>query len=339
MLVRQSILLLLLFCLACADSRETRVQRFLLKGNDMVKKQNYTEAKRYFMEAIRLDSCFSDGWNNLGTVHFRELHFQEALEAYDRAIECNPSFNILYLNRANTLYELNRYNDVLLDVRRYESAEGDSVVTLFLKGLAHTGLRNFDSAKYFFRNALEMDSRNDEILINLANVFYYDHEVDSARAILAEAEEISPGNPNVLNTLALLEAEEGNIAKAMDLIDRAIRKDESNAYFLNNRGYFYLLLGELAAGLADINRSIVKDPKNPWAYRNKGLYYLKVGDFDSALRLLSRAEEIDANIDQLSRYLAEAWLGQGNKSRACEYFVEAERRGEITLDQYNRYCR
>ena len=54
--------------LSCFDSKETKLQRFLIQSNDMVKKQNVEQAERLLNEALKLDSCFSDAWNNLGTL-------------------------------------------------------------------------------------------------------------------------------------------------------------------------------------------------------------------------------------------------------------------------------
>src|SRR5688500_6557260 len=55
----------------CGDNAETRLQRFLLKGNEQMKKGNDAQAMGYYNAALELDSCFADSWNNLGTLYFR----------------------------------------------------------------------------------------------------------------------------------------------------------------------------------------------------------------------------------------------------------------------------
>src|SRR5690606_23915666 len=72
----------LLFCLSqfsCSESREVRVQRFLMRGNEMVQIKNFEEAERLFREAIRLDSCFAEAWNNLGTLQFNRTNFEDEI--------------------------------------------------------------------------------------------------------------------------------------------------------------------------------------------------------------------------------------------------------------------
>src|SRR3990170_1956160 len=94
---------------SCLDSKETKLQRFLIQSNDMVRKQNPEQAERFLQEALKLDSCFADAWNNLGTLYFDQMKYAEALEYYDNAVRCKSDFTDGYFNRANTAYELKEY--------------------------------------------------------------------------------------------------------------------------------------------------------------------------------------------------------------------------------------
>ena len=58
--------MLLLLLVACADSKEARLQKFLLKGNVALKERNYEQASYYYGEALKVDACYADAWNNLG---------------------------------------------------------------------------------------------------------------------------------------------------------------------------------------------------------------------------------------------------------------------------------
>ena len=94
-------LLLLCFLTACWESEDTRKNRFLLKGNAALEEQNEEQAIQYFREALRIDSCFADAHNNIGTVLFRQQKFVEALESYNHSIACKPGFLNAYFNRSN----------------------------------------------------------------------------------------------------------------------------------------------------------------------------------------------------------------------------------------------
>src|SRR6476659_53956 len=94
--------LTIIFLISCAESKETKLQRFLLKGNLMMEDHNEEQAISYYLEALKLDPCFADALNNMGTIYFRKKRFDVALENYEKAVSCKADFLNGYFNRANT---------------------------------------------------------------------------------------------------------------------------------------------------------------------------------------------------------------------------------------------
>ena len=123
---------------ACSDSKETRLQRYLLQGNEQVALRNAEGAERYFIEALRLDSCFADALNNLGTLYFTQKKYTEAVEQYDRALACRPGYIDALLNRANANYELKEYYRALQDLDKVVKAKPDTAIVYFTRGLVYT---------------------------------------------------------------------------------------------------------------------------------------------------------------------------------------------------------
>lgn len=327
-----------LIALACADRRETQLQRFLLRGNDMAAKQNFSEARRFYGEAIRLDSCFADAWNNLGTVQFKERHFREAMASYTRAIDCNPAFYDALLHRANTYYELNDPGSALRDLREYGEHYPDTSILFFSSALAFTRMARYDTAETLFREALRRDPENNEIRVNLGIVYYLKDEFDSARTILHNSIARDASEANAYNTLALIAAASGQPDEALSWIDKALAVRPADAWFLNNRGYFYLLKGDLSRAVRDVDASIMEDPYNAWAYRNKGIYYLEKDDPVSSLRVLNHALRLDSTVELLYFYLGKASIRNGEKQKGCVYLSKALRKDDINAAEYARHC-
>lgn len=327
----------MLFIIVACTGSETKLQRFLLQGNEMAQKQNFHEAKRYYREALKLDSCFADALNNLGTLLFKEGNFTEALTNYNQALDCKPDFYDAYLNRANTFYELNNPTAALRDLDQYAKAHPDTSLLFFSRGLNYTKLEAYDKAITSFRKAYEKDPGNVEGLVNLATVFYYKNEFDSSVMVLNEASAISK-NANIYNLLSLIESKKGDYAKAMDWITQALALEPGNAYFLNNRGYLYLETGQPDKALSDIDKSIGEDPYNAWAYRNKGLYYLKVKDYVSAIRLLEKTISMDEKIEKGYFYLGDAYFQTGDKQKGCFCYQKALEKQELTQEEFRKKC-
>ncbi|MFN4956260.1 MAG: tetratricopeptide repeat protein, partial [Cyclobacteriaceae bacterium] len=80
--------ILVMFVFVSCDSRETKVQRFLLKGNLALEQSDTDRALYYYQQALALDACFADALNNIGTLHYRAGDKAKAMESYTKALEC-----------------------------------------------------------------------------------------------------------------------------------------------------------------------------------------------------------------------------------------------------------
>ncbi|MBL7833438.1 MAG: tetratricopeptide repeat protein, partial [Cyclobacteriaceae bacterium] len=104
-MIFRGILVVLCFAIAGCDSAGTKKHRFLLKGNAELADRHEDAAIRYFNEALKIDSCFADAHNNLGTLYFRQKDYGQAIQYYSQALGCDPTYLPAYFNRANTFYE------------------------------------------------------------------------------------------------------------------------------------------------------------------------------------------------------------------------------------------
>jgi tetratricopeptide (TPR) repeat protein len=316
-------LLLIVQLAACSDSKETRLQRFLLQGNEMVEARNYEKAIEYYNAALTLDSCFAEASNNLGTLYYNERDYGRAIDYYSGAIRCKPQYPDALMNRANTYYQTHNLQLALDDLERVEKLQPDSIDVHLLKGLVNSKLRNYAAAKQAFRRCVRLDPGNVEWQIHLGTVYYYEKSIDSARVLLERVNTSKTDEPDSYNTLALVEADAKNFNKAFDYINKALSFHERDPYYLNNRGFLYLMINEPQKALEDINESISLEPYNGWAYRNKGLYMIKTSRFAEAVTYFERALKEDPYIENINFYLAQAFLKNGDKQKACEYLQKS----------------
>lgn len=332
--------LAVLTLVSCAESTETKQQWFLLKGNKALAGGDANQARMYFQEALKVNPCFADALNNLGTIDYDAGHYQQALEQYDKALQCQSAFLPAYFNRANTLYETKEYYRALADLDILQKAKPDSGRVYFLRGLVLTRMRKYSEALEAFTTALQKDSSAMvDAMVNRATVRYYLHQLEEAEQELREAEKLGGQEGNVYNTLAMIQSDKGQFDSALLLIERALQAEPEEPYFLNNRGYIYLRMGKLVEAERDINQSLSGDPYNPWAYRNKGIFYLEKGDGPLAVRLLQQAYGMDEFIDKIHFYRAQAFLLNGQQNEYCSEIkksVEADE-GAVT-DKDRKAC-
>jgi tetratricopeptide (TPR) repeat protein len=320
----------IVFCLlaACSESADTKKHRFLLKGNAELEDQHEEMALQYFNEALKIDSCFADAHNNLGTLYFRQLEYDKAVNAYSNAIACRPGFRLAYFNRANTYYEFNKPEPALMDIAEVLKTTPDTIPAIFLQGLIYTRLQQYPEAESAFVKILELDSVNTEALTNLGTVLYYKGDYAGAKLQLNKAIRLKPDEADAYNTLSLTALEENDFPGALAKIDQALALRGSNAFYKNNKGYIFLLMNSPDKALPYIDESIVLDPYNAYAYRNKGIYYLRKNDAANAIRMFEKAISLDDRTEQVYSYLAESYALNQQPVQACEAQAKARVRGE-----------
>lgn len=333
-------IVLCLICLAaCSESDDTRKHRFLLKGNAELADQHEEMALQYFTEALKIDSCFADAHNNLGTLYFRQKDYGQAVEFYTRAIGCQPNFLPAYFNRANAFYESGKPEMGLIDIRHFLKAKPDTVPAVFLEGLIHTQQRTYPEAIRAFNRVLKLDSSNTEARINLGTVYYYQDSIIAAKRILSDVIAVNPKAGDAYNVLALISADERDYSLAFTYIDHALTVNGQNFFYRNNKGYIHLMNGERDKAVHYIDYAIVNNPYNSYAYRNKGIYYLFSNDVPNAIRMFNKAIELDAYTDQVYAYLAEAYMMDNQKSKACDAFVQSVKHREHIRTVVRPDCR
>lgn len=329
----RTIALFLLFSLflSCGKDNETQKQRFLIRGNEALKQQNYREAKRFYDEAINLDSCYAPAINNLGILAYEAGRYGEAVLSYDRSIDCDPSFLDAQINRANAFYELNELYRALDDLAYVEKQRPDTLYVHFMKGLVYTKMRKYEEALSAFHKTVALDSSNAEAWINRGSVYYYLGQLDKAETDLNYALQLDPLESNAYNALALVEIDRANYDQALEFVNKALDFEPLQPYFLNNRGFIYLMKDDFESAAQDINRSIALDPNNPWSFRNKGWYYFKTGSYEEAIRLLEQALKLDPYVTDGHVFLAKAYWAAGQREKACaELALAGISDGEIT---------
>ncbi|MDH5382187.1 MAG: tetratricopeptide repeat protein, partial [Cyclobacteriaceae bacterium] len=111
--------------LSCVNKEEKSVE-ILRRGNDAFRSRDYKRAEGFYEEALSIDSCFSDAYNNLGILSFEKGEFNEAESYYFKSLLCNKDFLPAYFNRFNLFYETHQYYRALDELGVVSKVAGDS---------------------------------------------------------------------------------------------------------------------------------------------------------------------------------------------------------------------
>ena len=145
-------------------SRETIVYTFealhkCLKGVPLAKAGKMQEALAAFDGAIDDDPTLASSWYNKGFVLCSEERYEEALSAFEKAIDINPRFPHPWNGKGYVLCTLKRYKEAL---QAFATAlEINPAIPYAWTGIgnANIGLEHYQEALDAFNRAIEMDPK------------------------------------------------------------------------------------------------------------------------------------------------------------------------------------
>ncbi len=217
--------------------------------------------------AVELDADLPEAQTALGIVRiFHGWDWDGALEAMDRAVEINPSYEFARRARALTYTELGR----------------------------------LDEAKRDIDHALEIDPLNAQVAHMAGQIYEVRGETERAVEFYREATALDAGNPNGRHSLGLLRCRSGAVDQGIDLLREARRLSYDDPLVVGDLGWCYASSGraeEAQALLVELAARGATEWVSPVAFAR---IHVGLQETESALSQLERAyEERDYPISEL----------------------------------------
>ncbi len=139
---------------------------------------------------------FAAGYFYLGDLYVSKSRYQEAADAYRKAISLEPDYPEVYFNLGYASMEMNRFDEALGAFEKALAQANDSesrALVLLNRGVVYFNLKQFDNAVTSFQAAI---AENQDLALahfNLAIIAYQRMEYDSALKYAREA--LSHGYP------------------------------------------------------------------------------------------------------------------------------------------------
>jgi tetratricopeptide (TPR) repeat protein len=232
-----------------------------VRGIDLRNKGKYDDAIEAYNKAINIDPYFSPAWSNKGTAFANQGNFDEAIEAHDKAITLNQQAAMLLNSKVYALF--NRH-----------SHEGD------VKAL------NRRSAKAF---------------------------TNKGATIQIQGKALRDRGDNLLA--------QGKYTDSIDAFDNAIEYDSREVGAFSNKGSSLAALGKDDRAIEAHDKAIELKPLSPKVWNNKGealmrqkKYSEAIEIFDRGIEAFNKKEELateDGNELGLNKIAATIWCNKG----------------------------
>ncbi|MEE3258723.1 MAG: tetratricopeptide repeat protein [Candidatus Latescibacterota bacterium] len=321
-------------------------------GKALLEKGQLAAAIAASHRALEIDPGLERAHYNIGTAYMREERLELAVAHFRRALEIRPEMLPALNNLGNSYQEQGLWQQALATYRRALAVQEHASI---YHNIGHTFLAagRADSARSFFRRALDADPALREAYKGLVKACRAEDLLQSAVEVLTEALSRWPQDRLFLllrgDVLAAMGREEEAIASyrradkdeveiwqrlgaealkrrnwedAKGHFDRALGHAD-NAIAHNGRGTALLELGGVRDALESFRQAARLDPESATAFANIGRAYLRYGRAVEAIAALERASALEPETGRLQALLAQAMEQVGKLDEAMAAYKKA----------------
>jgi len=203
-------------------------------------------------------------WFALGIAYRMTEQFDKAIKALTEAAIYSPSprgLSTALLHRGIVWFYKGELRIAVLEFEQAGSADNDDPRPEFWKGIVLAKQRKYRDAVTAYSNALRINSGYTQARNNRGLAYLALDEVDFAVADFDEVIRLEPDNASAYYKRGIALARRGDLPEAVDSYSDAIRLDEKLAAAYYNRGLLYRQLGAQAQADADLTKARQINPQ------------------------------------------------------------------------------
>jgi Flp pilus assembly protein TadD/4-amino-4-deoxy-L-arabinose transferase-like glycosyltransferase len=296
---------------------KSNAQAYYSLGNIFLKKGNYEQAKRQYLQAASLGKCVPHAHTNLGVIAFYEGDTATARQEFEKEIACCgpsgkaynnrsllkrlggdfkaayaiadtaatlfPNYKEPYINRILAAFGTDEHNLIEQSCRKIIEVFPDDIGARYYYGmyLIREGLS--DSAEINFRYAITSTEQDIVAEYDLSDFYSaglpYGYNPQKIRG-------------RCYYQLGLLSVRKGELLQALAYFNKAVALNPDDADAIADLALAYDQTGKLQDAKATFEKAIALDSNNALYYYNYALTLGKLRDLQNSEKALAKAVEL-----------------------------------------------
>lgn len=242
--------------------------------------------------------------------------YQDALARYEKAVNIRPEYALAWDGQAKTLYELKEYKEALAAYDKAIQLEPDYLPAWSGRGFTLNKLQRYQEAIASFNKALQLENQDPEVWNAKGEALTKLNEYDQALKSYDKAIEFNKEYYEAWYNKALLLQNLKRYDEAMTAYDKVLelKQDYERAWY--NRGNVLVNLQRYQDAIAAYDKAVQYKPTFYQAWLSKG----------NVLINLQRYPEAIESFEQVIKYNRknyQAWYGRGWSLHQIKRYEEA----------------
>jgi tetratricopeptide (TPR) repeat protein len=196
------------------DSDPQFVRAYVELGSCYLELKKPVEAEQTLKKALSLsdDSCAACG---LGMVYYSTTRYDEADEAFKKAMKFDPNDYCAYEHAGRLYYDQDKYKETIDAFTQAIRLKPRDTSYHYL-GNTYNSMRRYDEALAAYQHALQINPHYQEIYADLGVTYYHLQRYQDAATAFERAAKFSQDDPRAYFGMGLVQLALGNKRKAME---------------------------------------------------------------------------------------------------------------------------
>lgn len=255
-------------------------------------------ARAELERALELDPRFAPAWSTLGDLEIQEHRFEQAEEAFGKAIELQEFDFADRLKRTLLRFDMGKFDDVRQDVVQLKKMAPQHLGVAFAEGVLQLHDKQLDAARVSLEKAAEADRVYPLSLYMLAGINLEQGNLAQADSYARRFVERAPGNINGRKLAASLQLRAGDFARAERYLRPVVASGSDDIGALNLMANALIAQGKTQEGLEILKRVAELEPDSAKAQTRLAAGLLSTGDATLGTERLQEALRLDPSFQQ-----------------------------------------
>ena len=265
----------------------------LYEGKQLIFERKYEEALEAFNKALEINQSDEYALSSKGDAFGYLGRYEEALETFNQVLEINPKHDFALSRKGYALLLLGKHEEALALFNSVLEINPKHEFALSRKGAVLLDMGKHDEALSVFNSVLEINPKHEFALSRKGYALLLLGKHEEALALFNSVLEINPKHEYALSSKDVALGNLGKHDEALSVFNSVLEINPKDEYVLSGKGAALLNLGKNDEALSVFNSVLEINPKHEYALSRKGTALLYLGKHDEALSVFNSVLEIN----------------------------------------------
>lgn len=303
-------------------------------GNSYSDVGNMESAQQAFELAVEINPTLSESHANLGNVYLKKGQVAQAIREYQAALNINPNDPKTHNNLGNAYMQQGSLGYAIAEYRQSIGLDPNFVDGYKNLALVYSKQKRYGLAVSELKKPISMGLADAGCYAQLGDIYSQAGDYEQAITPYKTALGIKKDSLDARCALANCYSKLGNVDDEIDQYTKVLLIKPDMLSAVVNLGNAYFGQKKYDAAIAQYKYAVQLEPNEAMIYYNLGAAYSNNEDYEQAVDAYRKAVQIDPDIGDAHYGLAFGYYQLKNYRKAWEHIIKARDLGvEVTKDQ------